>query len=91
MTTLFQIPRVLRQYCDDQDQLRLPGATVGELLGELKLSHPQLYQCVCNETGAVRQHIHLFVNHDLLRDCGGLAARLGPGDIVSVFQAVSGG
>jgi molybdopterin synthase sulfur carrier subunit len=91
MATAFQIPRVLRQYCAGVEELRLQGETVREVLDELNRRHPSLFQCICDETGAVRRHINLFVNNDFLRDRNGLDTRLAPGDVVSVFQAVSGG
>ena len=37
------------------------------------------------------EHIHLFINDDLVGDAENLTTRLKSGDIVSVFQAVSGG
>ncbi|MFN0051008.1 MAG: MoaD/ThiS family protein [Planctomycetales bacterium] len=91
MTTTFQVPRVLRQYGDGKDEFRLSGETVRDLLLELNRKHPQLYGCICNETGSVRQHINLFVNDDCLCKQTGLDTPLEPGDVVSVFTAVSGG
>ena len=91
MATAFQIPRILQQYCDFKRELHLPGETVRDVLLELSQKHPELYRCLCNETGVLRQHINLFVNDDFLRDRNGLDTRLVAGDVVTVFQAVSGG
>jgi sulfur-carrier protein len=91
MATAFKIPRILRHYCAGMEELQLSGETVRDVLEELNRQHPNLYQSICNETGAVRQHINLFVNNDFLRDRNGLDTQLAPGDVVSVFQAVSGG
>lgn len=90
MTTL-QIPRVLEKYCAGNNSIQLPGNTVREVLDELRVARPALYQCLCNESGALRQHIHLFVNNDLILYRSGIDTPLCPGDVVSVFQAVSGG
>jgi len=91
MATTFQIPKILRQYCQGQWELRLEGATVRDLLVRLNQEHPGLYRCLCDETGAVRRHINLFVNDDFLFNRQGLDTRIEAGDVVSVFQAVSGG
>lgn len=91
MSTRFRIPRVLARCCDDHDELQLDGETVGELLRQLQRQYPALHRCLCNETGAVRQHIHLFLNDDFVCKPHGLETRLNAGDVVSVFQAVSGG
>jgi molybdopterin converting factor small subunit len=91
MNTVFQIPRILQQYCEGRGEFELRGANVRDLLEELNQEHPALYQCICNETGALRQHIHLFINNKLYCGSKDLDTPLESGDIVSVFQAVSGG
>jgi sulfur-carrier protein len=88
---ILQIPRVLERYRAGNNCIQLRGQTVREVLEELRVASPALYQCICNESGAVRQHIHLFVNNDLILYRSGLDTPLCPGDVVSVFQAVSGG
>jgi sulfur-carrier protein len=91
MANRFQIPRVLQQYCDGRHELRLHGATLREAFDELNRVYPQLYQCLCNETGAVRKHINIFVNNSLPGERNNLDTRLEPDDVILVFQAVSGG
>ena len=86
-----QIPRVLHPYSGGKAEVRLKGATVGEVLGDLKEKHPELYRCVCLETGVVRRHVNVFVNDRLMNDLEGMETRLAAGDVVSVFQSVSGG
>jgi len=90
MRTTLRIPRVLVDYTDGDDCLRIEGTTVAELLGRLAQSHPRLYACLCDETGSVRKHIHLFVNNSLVTS-DQFDRRLEPVDTVHVFQAVSGG
>jgi molybdopterin converting factor small subunit len=60
-------------------------------LDEIERRHPSLYSCVCDETGAVRRHINLFVNTSHVRDRDGLDTVLAPGDEVTILPAVSGG
>ena len=57
----------------------------------LEALHPRLYRSVCDETGAVRRHVNLFVNTVHVRDRAGLDTPLGPGDVVFILPAVSGG
>ena len=91
MNTVFQIPRILQQYGDGRMEFRLNGATVRAVLEELERDHPAVHLCICNETGALRRHIHLFVNDKIICGAKDLDTPLESGDIVSVFQAVSGG
>ena len=60
-------------------------------LEELARSYPTLHRNVCDETGAVRRHVNLFVNTYHMRDRNGLDTPLAPGDVVTILPAVSGG
>jgi molybdopterin converting factor small subunit len=64
---------------------------VRAVLGEIQRLYPELYRGVCDETGAVRRHVNLFINEDNVRDRDGLETVVEPGDIVSILPAVSGG
>lgn len=85
------IPRELRAYCDGASELVLAVPNVRALLEELERRHPSLYRSICNETGAVRPHINIFVNATHMRARDGLNTALAPGDEVIIVPAVSGG
>jgi molybdopterin converting factor small subunit len=57
----------------------------------LERTQPALYRNICDETGAVRRHLNVFVNADHVRDLEGLDTTLRPGDVVTILPAVSGG
>ena len=86
-----QIPATLRSECGGRSQLIVSAATVGGALRQLEQHHPAVYRSVCDETGAVRRHIHLFVNMDLLLGVNNFEAPLDPGDTLFIMPAVSGG
>jgi molybdopterin synthase sulfur carrier subunit len=86
-----RVPSALRIYCEDRSELTLSGVDVRGLLNELKRIHPPIYQRVCDETGAVRPHINLFVNDAFLHDREGFDTPLREDDIVTIMPAVSGG
>lgn len=85
------VPEMLRQYCGKARTLDIDAPTVRAALRELEREYPALYVNVCDETGAVRQHINIFVNDDHMRDLDGLDTALAPGDAVTILPAVSGG
>ncbi|MDA1050968.1 MAG: MoaD family protein [Planctomycetota bacterium] len=92
MTVTIQIPATLRAYCHAATaELIVPAATVRDALEQLEQSHPTVYQSVCDETGAVRRHIHVFVNNAFIHDRDGLDTALAAGDVLSIMPAVSGG
>jgi molybdopterin converting factor small subunit len=64
---------------------------VQAVLDHLERTRPALYRNVCDETGAVRRHLNIFVNADHVRDLAGLDTMLRPGDVVTIVPAVSGG
>lgn len=86
-----RIPAVLSDYCGGRTQLAFEAATVRQALEELEREQPALHRNICDETGAVRRHINIFVNSDNVRDREGLETALAEGDAVTVLPAVSGG
>ena len=86
-----QIPATLRSECDGRSQLVVSAATVGEALLQLEQDHPAVCRSVCDETGTVRRHVHLFVNHDLLTGHNAFDTPLNSGDTLFIMPAVSGG
>ena len=91
MSISIQIPSSLRDQCGGVMQLSVSAATVRAALEQLEQSHPSLYRSVCDETGAVRRHVNLFINSSLVRERETLSSPLEPGDVLSIMTAVSGG
>jgi len=90
-TVLIRVPAPLRSCCGGAAELRLSAATVRAVLVELERLYPSLHRSVCDETGAVRRHVNVFVNTSHMRDREGLDTALVPGDEVTILPAVSGG
>ncbi len=85
------LPEPLRTYAGGIVELAVSAGTVRAMLEELERTQSVLYRNVCDETGAVRRHLNIFVNADNVRDRDGLATTLKPGDVVTIVPAVSGG
>ena len=90
-TVTIQVPSMLRGCCGDAAELALAAPSVRVALEEIGRRHPSLYRSVCDETGAVRRHVNLFVNDSHVRDRDGLDTALAPGDVLAILPAVSGG
>ena len=91
MTITIHVPGVLRSCCEGEAEIILSASTVRAALEEIERRHPALYRSVCDETGAVRRHVNLFVNTSHVRDRAGLDTALVSGDEISILPAVSGG
>jgi molybdopterin converting factor small subunit len=86
-----QVPAPLRDRCDGALVLSLSAPSVRNALEQIERSYPALYRGICEETGAVRRHVNLFVNAANVRDREGLDTALAPGDVLTILPAVSGG
>ena len=91
MTISIHVPGVLRASCGGAAELSLSAANVRAALDWIERSHPALYRSICDETGAVRRHVNVFVNTSHMRDRDGLETVLAAGDVITVLPAVSGG
>jgi len=85
------VPRELRAYCKGASELVLSAPSVRAVLDELERRHPSLYRGICDDTGAVRRHVNLFVNKDHMRYRDGLDTALVRGDEIIILPAVSEG
>jgi MoaD family protein len=91
MAITVQIPATLRSFCGGASRISLSAANVRAALAEIERDHPTLYRSVCDETGAVRRHVNVFVNTAHMRDRDGLDTALVAGDVITILPAVSGG
>jgi molybdopterin converting factor small subunit len=85
------VPGPLRAYCGGARKLTVSASSVRTTLERLEQEFPTLYRGVCDETGAVREHINVFVNADHMRDRDGLDTEVVSGDTIIILPAVSGG
>lgn len=91
MTVTIHVPGVLRPSCEGASELSVEASNVRAVLEQIERRHPALYRSICDETGAVRRHVNVFVNTVEMRDREGLATALAPGDVITILPAVSGG
>ena len=82
--------KAFRRHVDCPDA-EFGGATVGAVLDAYFQEHPQVRGYVLDEAGAVRKHVAVFVDDDVIADRTGLSDDVTDGGRVHVFQALSGG
>ena len=89
MPTVEFAPALTRHVpCARQD---VAAATLGEALAAAFAAAPALRGYVLDEQGAVRKHVAVFVNGEMIASRSDLALRLAPQDRVHVIQALTGG
>jgi molybdopterin converting factor small subunit len=82
--------KAFRRHVDCPDSA-VAGTTVGEVLAAYFDQHPAVRGYVVDESGAVRKHVAVFRNDDLISDRSELGDPVADGDRLHVFQALSGG
>ena len=82
------LPRSLVQYWGGKAAVDVDAADVGGAIAEVARLNPGVRDRILDETGRLREHVHVFVNRDAVRD---VATKLAKGDVVHVLPAVSGG
>jgi sulfur-carrier protein len=94
VTVSVRLAETLRPHAGGAGHVQLDigdGPTVAEVLDSLGSAHPAVGRRVRDESGALRQHVNVFVGPDNVRDLDGLASVVPSGVEVSVLPAVSGG
>lgn len=86
-----RIPTQLRSLADGASELRLDGATVGEVLAGLDAAHPGFGERLYDEAGTLRRFVNVFVDDEDIRFLQGVDTPLGEKAVVSIVPAVAGG
>ena len=86
-----RIPTPLRKYTGGAEAVQADGATVGALVADLDKRHPGIRDRICDESGAVRRFVNIFVNGEDIRFLQNLDTAVKAGDEVSVVPAIAGG
>jgi molybdopterin synthase sulfur carrier subunit len=77
----------LSELAGGKREVRLEGATVGDVLRALERAHPDIQGWILDEHGRIREHINVFVNREYGREETGVGAE----DRLHVLPAISGG
>ena len=88
-STLSFTPNLARHLeCPDA---QVNGNTLREVLDDYFHANPRLRGYLLDDQGALRKHVAIFVNRELIRDRNKLSDAIGDGDEIFVVQALSGG
>ena len=74
-----------------QQGVRVEGATAAEIVSALDRRYPGLATYVVDERGALRKHVNIFVDQEMVSDRQHLQDAVGQDEVVFIMQALSGG
>ena len=91
MSVSVKIPTPLRRVTGGVSDVSADGATVRELIEDLERQFPGMRERLCDETGALRRFVNVFVGDEDIRFLEGIETSIEEGAQVSIIPAVAGG
>ena len=85
------IPTPLRKLTNELETVSAAGASVGELIDNLDKAFPGLKDRVCDEAGAIRRFVNIYVNGEDVRFLDEKATVVKETDEISIVPAIAGG
>jgi molybdopterin synthase sulfur carrier subunit len=86
-----RVPTPLRKYTGGAEAVEAQGDTVGKLIDDLERRHAGIKERICDEAGAVRRFVNIFVNGEDIRFLQHLSTAVKAGDEISIVPAIAGG
>jgi sulfur-carrier protein len=86
-----RLPTILRSYAAGQSTVDAAGSTVGQVVDDLVATYPGMAGHLKVPDGGLHRFVNVYVNDEDVRYQGGLEAKVGEGDEVSILPAVAGG
>ncbi len=85
-----RIPTPLRPHTGGLDSVEAVGSTVGEVLGQVGESYPELRSRIF-DGAELRRFVNVYVNNEDIRYLDDLETAVAEEDEVSIIPAVAGG
>jgi sulfur-carrier protein len=86
-----KIPTPLRKVTNGESLVTVEGANIREMIEELERQFPGMRERLCDDDGALRRFVNVFVGDEDIRFLEGLETTLEEGAQVSIVPAVAGG
>ena len=91
MAIKIAIPTPLRRITGDADTVEVSAGTINEMIESVETRYPGFRARLCEESGALRRFINIYVNGEDVRFLDNLATRVADGAEVSIVPAIAGG
>ena len=91
MAILVRIPTPLQKFTKNQSEVQAEGTTVVEVINHLEQKFPGVQERLCDEHGAIRRFINLYLNDEDIRFMEGEKTGVKDGDELAIIPAIAGG
>jgi molybdopterin converting factor small subunit len=88
---IVRIPTSLRKLTAGKEEVAATGKNVGEIIADLEKSSPGIKDRICDDKGALRRFVNVFVNDEDIRFLQNLETPVGEKDELSIVPAIAGG
>jgi sulfur-carrier protein len=85
------IPTPLRKFTAGAETVEVEAATVNEVLDKLDSKYPGLRGSLCDDDGALRRFINIYLDGEDVRFLQNLATPVSDGSEIAIVPAISGG
>ena len=91
MAVKVRVPTPLMKLPDNQSEVPAEGATIREILNNLERQYAGIKERICDENGAPRRFINIYLNEEDIRFLEGESTAVKDGDEISIIPAIAGG
>lgn len=81
----------LKRFFPELSELEIPVDTIRHALSEIEKIHPGIQSYIVDDNGALRQHVNIYIDGELIQDRKMLSDKVSAQNEVYIFQALSGG
>ncbi len=91
MPVKVRIPTPLMKLTNNKSEVTAEGSTITEILNDLETQFGGIKERICEENGAPRRFINIYVNEEDIRFLDGENSPVKEGDEISIIPAIAGG
>lgn len=91
MAVKVRIPTPLMKLTDNHAEVSAEGGTISDILNNLEHQFNGIKERVCEENGAPRRFINIYLNEEDIRFLDGEKTAVKDGDEISIIPAIAGG
>jgi molybdopterin synthase sulfur carrier subunit len=91
MGVTVRIPTPLQGLTKNKGEVEAKGNTIKDLVDDLERQYPGIKERICDESGAIRRFVNIYINDEDIRFLDGDGTKVKAGDDVSIIPAIAGG
>ncbi len=91
MAVKVRIPTPLMKLTNNQSEVSAEGGTIADILNNLESQYTGIKERICEESGAPRRFINIYLNEEDIRFMDGEKTSVKEGDEISIIPAIAGG